>query len=159
MLKLYHGSNVRIEKIDLSRGRVNKDFGKGFYLTSIRSQAEEMAKRKSKQYVGTYPIVTEFCFDDTILYSNELNIKHFTEVCAEWAEFILKNRKASRTGFRHDYDIVIGPIADDGVVQQLDLYEMNLISMSHLVEALRWRDLNDQYFFGTEKAISKLQAL
>ncbi|MDO5341475.1 MAG: DUF3990 domain-containing protein [Bacteroidia bacterium] len=159
MLKLYHGSNIKIEKIDLSKGRINKDFGKGFYLTTVKSQAEEMAKRKAKQYLGTNPVVTEFYFDNSVLLSNKLKIKQFTEVSAEWAEFILKNRKASRTGFHHDYDIVIGPIADDGVVQQLDLYEMNLISMNQLVEALRWRDLNDQYFFGTEKAISKLQVL
>ena len=44
-ITLYHGSNVAIDKIDLSMGMVNKDFGKGFYLTDIMFQAEEMAKR------------------------------------------------------------------------------------------------------------------
>ena len=59
MLKLYHGSNVRIEHIDLSIGHINKDFGKGFYLTDIRLQAEEMAKRKARIYLGAQPVVTE----------------------------------------------------------------------------------------------------
>ena len=64
MLKLYHGSNVRIERIDLSVGHINKDFGKGFYLTDIKTQADEMAKRKARLFLGTEPIVTTFMFDD-----------------------------------------------------------------------------------------------
>lgn len=47
-ITLYHGSNVAIDKIDLSMGMVNKDFGKGFYLTDIMFQAEEMAKRRTR---------------------------------------------------------------------------------------------------------------
>ena len=156
MLKLYPGSNVAIDKIDLTMGQINKDFGKGFYLTTLLNQANEMAKRKANQYLDAKPVVTTFLFDDTVLKSDELNVKVFSEVCEEWAMFILQNRKASRTGFKHDYDIVVGPIADDGVVQQLDLFEMGIITLPQLVEALRYRDLNDQYFFGTERAIAKL---
>ncbi len=156
MLKLYNGSNVAIDKIDLTLGHINKDFGKGFYLTTLLNQAKEMAKRKANQYLDAKPVVTTFLFDDTVLKSDELNVKIFQEVSEEWAMFILQNRKASRTGFKHDYDIVVGPIADDGVVQQLDLYEMGIITLPQLVEALRYRDLNNQYFFGTERAIAKL---
>lgn len=156
MLELYHGSNVAIDKIDLSKGHINKDFGKGFYLTTLPQQAMEMAKRKARQFLDAKPIVTTFLFDENELTSGELNVKVFHTVSEEWAMFILQNRKASRTGFHHDYDIVVGPIADDSVVQQLDLFEMGLITLSQLVEALRYRDLNNQYFFGTERAVSKL---
>ena len=159
MLKLCHGSNVAIEEIDLSKGHINKDFGKGFYLTSLPQQAMEMAKRKARQFLDAKPVVTAFLFDEAVLTSGELNVKVFPEVSEEWAMFIIQNRKASRTGFHHDYDIVVGPIADDGVVQQLDLYEMGLITLPQLVEALRYRDLNNQYFFGTERAIAKLKKL
>ena len=156
MLKLYHGSDVAIDKIDLSKGHINKDFGKGFYLTSLLGQAKEMAKRKARQSLDAKEIVTAFLFDEKVLILGELNVKVFPEVSEEWALFFLQNRKASRTGFRHDYDIVVGPIADDGVVQQLDLFEMGIITLPQLVEALRYRDLNNQYFFGTERAIAKL---
>ena len=156
MLELYHGSNVAIDKIDLSKGHINKDFGKGFYLTTLPQQAMEMAKRKARQFLDTKPVVTTFLFDENELTSGELNVKVFHTVSEEWAMFILQNRKASRTGFHHDYDIVFGPVADDSVVQQLDLFEMGLITLSQLVEALRYRDLNNQYFFGTERAVSKL---
>lgn len=156
MLELYHGSNVAIDKIDLSKGHINKDFGKGFYLTTLPQQAMEMAKRKARQFLDTKPVVTTFLFDENELTSGELNVRVFHAVSEEWAMFILQNRKASRTGFHHDYDIVVGPVADDSVVQQLDLFEMGLITLSQLVEALRYCDLNNQYFFGTERAVSKL---
>ena len=46
-MKLYHGSNTIIEQIDLSKCKPYKDFGQGFYLTAIREQAEQMARRTS----------------------------------------------------------------------------------------------------------------
>ncbi len=159
MLKLYHGSNVRIERIDLSVGHINKDFGKGFYLTTIKEQAEAMAKRKARLYIDAVPIVTEFIFDDSGLNDKELNVKIFDVVSEEWADFIFENRRASETGFRHNYDIVIGPVADDGVVMQLDRYEMGKITLQQLVDELRYRKLNNQYYFGTERAIKYLTLL
>lgn len=156
MLKLYHGSNIRIEKIDLSVGHINKDFGKGFYLTNLKYQAEEMAKRKARIYVGAQPIVTTFLFDEECMTNGELNIKIFDGVSDEWAQFIFENRRASETGYKHNYDIVVGPVADDGVVLQLDRYEMGQISLRQMVEELRYRKLNNQYFFGTERAINYL---
>lgn len=159
MIKLYHGSDVKIEQIDLSLGRINKDFGKGFYLTSLQQQAMEMAKRRALQSPENEAIVTEFMFDDSCLTSSELNIKIFPKVTEEWALFILNNRHASHTKFRHNYDIVIGPVADDGVVQQLDLYEMQIITLQQLVESLRYKEINNQYFFGTERALSYLKRI
>ena len=48
MMTLYHGSNVNIDKIDLNRCHPDKDFGRGFYLTDIREQAEQMALRRTR---------------------------------------------------------------------------------------------------------------
>ena len=53
---LYHGSNVIIENIDLTRSKPNKDFGKGFYLSSDEEQAFHMAALKSA-ILGGEPIV------------------------------------------------------------------------------------------------------
>ena len=38
VMKLYHGSDVEIETIDLSYSQINKDFGKGFYLSDDINQ-------------------------------------------------------------------------------------------------------------------------
>ena len=93
MITLYHGSNVAIDDIDLSMGMKDKDFGKGFYLTDIRSQAEEMAKRRTRIVGSGSPTVTEFSFDESLLDSNELNVKVFPdEPTVELAKFIDANR-------------------------------------------------------------------
>ena len=157
---LYHGSNIVIDEIDLSKGLKDKDFGKGFYLTDIHSQAEEMAKRRTRIVGSGSPTVTEYSFDELLLNSGELNVKIFPdEPTVEWAKFIDANRHASKTGFAHDYDIIVGPVADDGIAFQLERFHEQLIDDETLARELTYKKLNRQYFFGTEKAISKLNKL
>lgn len=153
-MKLYHGTNVSFNSIMLSKCRPCKDFGRGFYLTDIKSQAEEMAHRRTMISRGGTPVVLEFSFDDNLLNDEKMNVLHFHEPSVEWAEFILENRMIK--DFQHNYDIVIGPVADDGVVLQLDLYTRHLITLEQLVKELTYRKLNRQYCFSTENAISKL---
>ena len=157
MINLFHGTNVSFDTIELSRCRPYKDFGKGFYLTDIRSQAEEMAIRRTNISRGGEPVVLKFCFNDELLSNGDLNILQFESPSEEWAKFILKNRMDKY--FHHEYDVVIGPVADDGVVLQLDLYVRHLISLEQLVKELTYKKLNKQYCFAIEFAISKLLKL
>lgn len=156
MITLYHGSNVSIEKIDLTRSHPDKDFGKGYYLTDIRTQAEAMSIRRVRIAGEGEPTLTIYSFDESQLHSPELRVKVFDEPTEEWALFVLSNREASLTGYTHDYDIVIGPIADDGVAFQLDRYTRHMITLATLVEELTYRKLNRQYYFGTERALQTL---
>ena len=156
MITLYHGSNVFIEKIDLTRSHSDKDFGKGYYLTDIRTQAEAMSIRRVRIAGEGEPTLTVYSFDESQLHSPELRVKVFDEPTEEWALFVLSNREASLTGYTHDYDIVIGPIADDGVAFQLDRYTRHMITLATLVEELTYRKLNRQYYFGTERALQTL---
>ncbi|MCR4769942.1 MAG: DUF3990 domain-containing protein [Bacteroidaceae bacterium] len=155
-MKLYHGTNIDFSRILLSKCKPNKDFGCGFYLTNIRSQAQEMAIRRTEFMGNGTPIVQEYLFDENLLNSSDLKVKIFDGVSKEWAEFILMNRKA-RGKKLHDYDIVVGPVADDGVVYQLNLYMQRLITLDDLVRELTYKHLNNQYFFGSEKAINTLK--
>ena len=155
-MRLYHGTNKDFSEIDFKKCKPNKDFGRGFYLTDIKKQALEMAVRRCEFEQAGAPVVQEYEFDEETLKGNELRIKRFDKVCPEWAEFILKNRKAKGHKM-HDYDIVIGPVADDGVVFQLNLYQQHFITIDQLVKGLEFRKLNNQYFFGTPKAISFLK--
>lgn len=159
MITLYHGSNVPIKTIDLSLSKPDKDFGKGFYLTDIREQALDMAKRRARILGVGAPVVTAFDFDETLLARNIIKVKRFDGPDEEWAEFILKNRHASRNNFHHDFDIVVGPVADDGVAFQLGRYERGLISLATLAEELKFKKLNRQYYFGTERAIQYLKRI
>ena len=63
---LFHGSNVQVREVDLTKCRPNKDFGCGFYLTSIEDQAIQMANRVTRLYGGS-PEVSQFYLDEEIL--------------------------------------------------------------------------------------------
>ena len=157
-MKLFHGTNIDFSEIDLSKSRPNKDFGQGFYLTSILSQAREMAVRRCEFESCGQPVVQVYEFDNNALKNKDLNVLIFNSPNRDWAEFILKNRK-SRGNKVHNYDIVVGPVADDGVVYQLNLYMQKIITLDQLVSELEYRKLNNQYFFGTEKALLNLKRL
>ena len=68
-MKLYHGSNMSIEEIDLKRGRKGKDFGQGFYLSADRSQALMMAERTVDREESGKATLTTYLFDDSILFT------------------------------------------------------------------------------------------
>jgi hypothetical protein len=156
-MKLYHGTNMDFDRIDVTKSKAYKDFGQGFYLTDIRSQAEDWAKKKTEIFGGT-PVLQEYEFDESILDSSELSVLVFELPTEEWAAFIHNNR-SRKTCFRHDYDIVVGPIADDGVAYLIGRYDEGTLTIADLVRELKYKKLNRQYFFGTEKAIKLLKRL
>ena len=156
-MKLYHGTNVDFDVIDLTKSNKYKDFGQGFYLTDIRSQAEELATKKSRLF-GGYPVIQEYEFDESLLSSAELKVLKFDKPSTEWAEFIFKNRNRDNN-FTHDYDIVIGPIANDGVAYLLGRYEEGTLTIEELSDKLDYKKLNSQYFFGTNKSLKYLKRL
>jgi len=88
---LYHGSNQEISTIDLRICKPYKDFGRGFYLTTIERQAELMAKRTARIF-GGFPFVSVYTFDEAFLTDTTLSIKTFAEPDIEWAFFVLNNR-------------------------------------------------------------------
>lgn len=117
-----------------------------------------MAYRRTTTVKCGSPIVTKFMFEESLLSDGSLKVLTFENPTKEWAEFIFANRERN-LGFKHDYDVVIGPVADDGVSFQLLRYKEGGMSLETLVEKLTYKHLNQQYFFGTEKAISKLVAV
>lgn len=158
MIRLYHGSNVAIEQIDLSRSKRGKDFGRGFYLNANSVQAMEMAIRTVRFTDEGQPILSCFEFDENKADEMGLNIKVFPDYSEEWAEFIVMNRKNNTDIPLHPYDIVIGPIADDTVGVQIRRYTMGYLSAAALVEELRFKGNHAvQFFFGTQRAVDLLK--
>ena len=129
-MKLYHGSNIIIEQIDLSKCKPYKDFGQGFYLTEIKEQAEQMAKRTSAIY-GREAVVTEFEFNETALKT--LSVKTFEEPNEEWALFVMANRSRKNIQPTH--------------------------SLQMLVNGLKYKKVSSQYLFHSAKAIKYLHRL
>ena len=159
MLKLFHGSNIAIEQIDLSVGRKGKDFGQGFYLSTDLHQAQRMAQIAVEREGCGSPVVTTYLFDENHLTDGTVRFQRFDAYTAEWAQFIVANRQNKTNIPIHDLDIVYGPIANDRVGVQVQRYLQHYIDADKLVEELKFVAPTFQYFFGTEKAIHLLQKL
>ncbi|MBR6914005.1 MAG: DUF3990 domain-containing protein, partial [Treponema sp.] len=106
-LVLFHGSDTLFDEIDLSKSHDYRDFGKGFYTTVLESQAKEWAYRLSLRNAKNKHYVYRISYQP----SDNLKIKHFDSMNLEWLDFIKKNR--ANGGIQHDFDVVIGPVADD----------------------------------------------
>ena len=98
----------------------------------------------------------DFISNSRYLTDSSLNVLIFEKPDKEWAEFIYRNRTRSTPAFSHDYDIVIGPIADDGVAYLLNRYEEGFCTLEELAKDLKYKKLNRQFFFGTMKSIALL---
>lgn len=157
-MKLYHGSNVKVTEIDLSKSKRGKDFGAGFYLSPNLEQAQELSIRKTDQIQWGTPTISTFWLDESRLA--ELQVLQFTEYSKEWAEFVLMNRKNQSEKQAHDYDVVIGPIADDAVGAQIRRYTSGLIDIDRFLQELKFmKGITFQYFFATEKAVQLLKPI
>jgi len=159
MIKLYHGSTLNIEHIDLTKSRPNKDFGQGFYLSADYQQAWRMGEFKALTEGGT-AVMNTYLFDESLMNFGDLKVLTFDGYTREWSEFIFLNRNNKTTEPAHDYDIVYGPIANDRVGLQISKYDAGDITLEQLLENLKYmKGITFQYYFGTERAISKLQKI
>jgi hypothetical protein len=157
-MTLFHGTNIDFGEIDLAKSRPNKDFGQGFYLTADKDQAARMAAQKVLQTGGDSAVISYY-FDESVLQEQTLNIKLFDNYSEEWAAFILLNRSRRTKEKQHNYDIVVGPIANDKVGVQLFRYMRDYIDLPTLVRKLQYIQITTQYYFGTERAIKLLHRL
>ena len=103
---LYHGSYLAIENPDLLHSRPNLDFGKGFYLTSIREQAVKWCGKFVKR--GKEGVISNYIFDEELF--QRLKVLRFDSYSEEWLEFILACRSGKDSS---DYDAVCGGIANE----------------------------------------------
>ena len=155
---LYHGTNCSIGKIDLNKCRPYKDFGKDFYLTTIKEQAEKMARRVSRIY-GESPIVNAFIYDIDA-DNSDINIKSFPTSTEEWARFVINNRNGMNSeednNSDNKYDIVIGPVANDDLALLFRQFSNGMIEIDTLIREMKYKKLTDQYSFHTERALKYL---
>lgn len=149
---LFHGGSHIIITPEIREPVRTLDFGRGFYLTTSKEQAERWVRNRLKTpedegYVNSYRFDMEEVNPD-------LKVKVFPEANEEWVDFVLANRMME--GFTHDYDIVIGPVADDKVYTQFSLFEGGIISKETLIRELKTYRLVDQYLFHTSQALPYL---
>ncbi|MDR0691696.1 MAG: DUF3990 domain-containing protein [Prevotellaceae bacterium] len=155
-MQVYHGSYTEILKIDLSKSHTNKDFGKGFYVTKFRHQAESWAKFIGRKH-HTEGFVTEFSFYERAFEDERYKILRFREYNEAWLDFVILNRNRETTAQKHDYDIVEGPIADDKVANRIDDYLAGLVSKPVFLNELTYHEETHQLCFCTINSLQMLQ--
>jgi len=154
-MQLYHGSVEIIEYPKILDQQRLLDFGKGFYATTNKEQAERWAAIKQKRTVKTAKaFVTVYEFNETILKTDILKIKIFTQANEEWLDFVIHNRSIDSSA---DYDMVIGPVANDTLYQTFTLYEAGILTKQETIVRLKIHPLFDQISFHSHKALELLK--
>ena len=152
-MKLYHGSIVSVKNPNLRQGRPNTDYGKGFYTTVDFEQAERWARIRRDRAGGGNAVVSVYEVDDDLLQKKDFRIMEYNGATKEWLDFVVANR---RYALLHDYDIVLGPVANDNLYATISLYENGELSAEAAVVQLKTHVLFNQVSFHTEKALSQL---
>jgi hypothetical protein len=147
---VYHGTPDLFDEIDLSHSRNNRDFGCGFYTTTIKSQAESWATNLAKRRHSAQAYVYKFEFTPNA----DLKIKKFEEMTTEWLDFIKDNRTLG--GCRHEYDCVFGPVANDRTIFTITRYIDGEISAEEAIRQLSYFRANNQLSFHTQLAVDSL---
>lgn len=162
---LYHGSNEKIEKPLLGKGKIYNDYGQGFYCTEHIALAKEWACNEGIDgFANTYELETSG-LKVLNLSSNEYTILH-------WLALLMDNRRfrvstpVMRRGVQwlrehflidiSKYDLIIGYRADDSYFSFARAFINNEISLSQLNYAMRLGKLGEQYVLKTEKAFRQL---
>ena len=142
---IYHGSYCEIIEPKIIKGKYNKDFGTGFYCTLLKEQAERWAQKYDESIINYY------------IYNqnNNLKIKEFTIMTEEWLDFIIN----CRLGKIHDYDIVIGAMADDQVYNYVTDLMNNIITREAFWELAKFKHPTHQIAFCTDESLKCIKFL
>ena len=136
---VYHGSYCEVKEPKNIEGKYSKDFGKGFYCTILSEQAEKWAKKYDT------PVINMYEYNE----NTKLKIKDFTVMTEEWLDFIIN----CRSGKQHNYDIVVGAMADDQVYNYVNDLINGTITREAFWELAKFRHPTHQIAFCTDEAL------
>lgn len=146
-MEVYHSSFTTVESPDISHSREFLDFGKGFYLTTLYDQAvkygQRFKRRKRPAWLSTYEL--EFNPDDW-------KILRFDSYNREWLKFVTDCRRGTDNS---DYDLVIGGIANDEVIQTIERYFVGEISENDALGLLKYQKPNNQYCIRSQRMLDE----
>ena len=142
-LTVYHGGYQPVKVPEIRIGRNTQDFGPGFYCTIIKEQAERWSRRYRTKIVSIYDV----------RLNSSLKIKEFKEMTDEWLDFII----ACRSGKLHDYDLVIGAMADDQIYNFISDYMDGAITREQFWVLAKFKYPTHQINFCTQVALKCLE--
>ena len=140
---VYHGSNAVVQEPRILVNGYYKDFGYGFYCTSLIKQAKRWALKKRGDSIVN-------CF--TYVQNGDLNLCIFKEMTEEWLEFVVNCRRDRE----HRFDIVEGPMADDTIFNYVQAFVDGKISRAAFWELAKFNHPTHQISFHTISALDTL---
>lgn len=150
-MEIYHGSDITVKEPLAYAGRRNLDFGKGFYTTRIKSQAQKwaflVASRKNRNPQG---IISVYELNEECLTCKDYVYKNFSVYDMEWLEFVVACRQGKDNT---NYDIVEGGVANDQVIDTVEDYENGRITAEQALDQLRYKNPNNQICFRNQAII------
>lgn len=149
----YHGSDTIVDAPRILEAKRPLDFGGGFYTTTSEEQARKWAIKVSYRNNTTHKCVNSYEFDLETA-KKELTVIHFETADEKWLDFICDNRSGKSTG---EYDIVIGPVADDRVYRVVVEYENGDVDKETALKNLKTETLCNQILFHTERSLKYLK--
>lgn len=152
-MKLYHGSNIIVDKPKILESERTLDFGKGFYLTTDFEQAKKWAILTANRRGNGKPIVSVYEFREQDF--NKLSVLEFNTANEEWLDFVTKNRKNQY--IPEKWDVIIGPVANDNTMPVISIYLDGTITKEMAIRLLLPQKLKDQYTFKSEDSLRILK--
>lgn len=150
-IKVYHGGTEVIASPKANAGRQNLDFGQGFYITDLRQQAIDWAKHVSDRR-KVPPVLNSYTLDRDSVIAN-FNCKIFTAYDGEWLDFIVDSRQGNMPWAEFDY--VEGGVANDRVIDTINLYMADLMTRDKALEKLSEHRPNNQMCLINQEIIDK----
>lgn len=143
MTTLFHGSYIAVTAPFVKLGRKKVDFGQGFYLTKLRSQAqswaETVAERKGK---NVRPVLSIYSIDIDSIKANGYRVKIFEAYDLEWLEYVIDCRRGGSMQLL--FDLVEGGVANDNVIDTVEDYENGIITADQALGQLKYKKVNHQ---------------
>lgn len=152
-MRCYHGGDTIVDMPKIIQPKRPLDFGGGFYVTTSESQARSWAKKVAYRNNNNHRCINRYDFDSEKAKS-VLTVIHFEKADEKWLDFICDNRSGKVSG---DYDIVIGPVADDRVYRVVVEYENGDLDKETALKNLKTEELCDQILFHSEKSLEYLK--
>lgn len=153
IIEVYHSGVEHIKNPDTMHSRKQLDFGPGFYLTDIYEQAVNWSIRRSNKFKKE-PVVNKYHLrqDELIAEAGE-RARIFTKYDDAWLDFIVGNRLGDELW--KDYDYIEGGVADDRVVDTIDLYMTGFIPREEAIKRLMYLKPNNQICISSQALIDK----
>ena len=144
---LYHTSTIEITRPDVSHSRLELDFGKGFYLTTLVEQAKRYGKRFISQ--GLPAIMNVYQLDEDC---GNCSRKMFNVYDGEWLDFVMNCR---RNLAHPQYDIIKGGIANDKIFNTVDLYFAGIYTREQALDKLQYEQPNHQICITSQEVLDQ----